>query len=119
MWSGLPRSLTLQLISIHVQKVHEHLICRKGVIKGRCNLCFLRAWGGQLHPPHIGVQPPKVTPFPAEQPVTLVPPAFARNTGDRLCSLERARRWGPHVPRLLGKASRRFGNAVFRQLPMP
>lgn len=46
MWSGLPRSLTLQLISIHVQKVHEHLICREGVIKGRCNLCFPQAWGG-------------------------------------------------------------------------
>lgn len=59
MWSGLPRSLTLQLISIHVQKVHEHLICREGVIKGRCNLCFPQAWGGQLCPIPTGVQPPK------------------------------------------------------------
>lgn len=64
MWSGLPQSLTLQLISIHVQKVHEHLICREGVIKGRCNPRFPQAWGGRAAPAGSVPPPHPLSPEP-------------------------------------------------------
>lgn len=85
MWSGLPQSLTLQLISIHVQKVHEHLICREGVIKGRCNLCFPRAWGGQRSPRRV--QRPKLVPLSPAAPA-YPSTASARGFGDELLSLQ-------------------------------
>lgn len=102
MWSGLPQSLTLQLISIHVQKVHEHLICREGVIKGRCNLCFPRAWGGQRSPRRV--QRPKLVPLSPAAPAH-PSAASARGFGDELSSLAGAGAEPPSPRRVRGSAA--------------
>lgn len=96
MWSGLPQSLTLQLISIHVQKVHEHLICREGVIKGRCNPRFPQAWGGRAAP--AGSVPP---PHPLSPEPLLPSPlcTLAGGSGVERCSGFFAAGIGMRTPR--------------------
>lgn len=121
MWSGLPWSLTLQLISIHVQKVHEHLICREGVIKGRCNRCFPQAWGGQPcpHPPYWGAAPQSHHRplFPPQQPVTRAPPASLGASGtDSAPAAGASRAMGTPRPSAARRSEREgLGKAAFRR----
>lgn len=120
MWSGLPGSLTLQLISIHVQKVHEHLICREGVIKGRCNLCFPQAWGGQQHhypPPRWGAAPEShhCLPSPPEQLGTLALGASGTSSARWRQQDDR----DPAAPAAQGGEQEGVGTRDSGKLPMP